>query len=501
MQISIVGHAYTGRLRGVSWEQCTNFYVESSQTDGAKVPRALIGTPGTSTSYPAFATGLPRGMFRTSIGRIYCVCGSTLYRMPSVESDSGIVIGNISTGYGHIGFSDTGRYLIVVDGTVMYVHDMNDDNSGLKTPITGPQPSHTAFIGGWAIINNTFRDPAVSFPPTDNLVYYTPTPYDALNWSSTSDPNALSFFAAEGRADPVVSLIRAGDVIWLFGPASYECHMLSGNDRKPFTRVGGSLSDIGIAARYSAATIGQRVFWLGQTDHGGLSVYRSNGYDAQRISTSAIEQSVGAIDFTDAIGWTYQEEGHDFYVLTFRGSNLTWVWDDSEEGWHRRSSRVAGTDQETVWEPIYAASVGKTTYVCSNLYPRILKLSLEKYDEWDGRPIKSVRSFPVVWDDLKPVRHDRLVIDMATGVGLRQPGQPGYDPQMMMRYSDDSGWSYSNEYWEPMGLLGDRTVQVIFNRLGISTARVYEITITAAVKKQILGASLIAESSKRHGWR
>jgi hypothetical protein len=46
-------------------------------------------------------------------------------------------------------------------------------------------------------------------------------------------------------------------------------------------------------------------------------------------------QSYGNI--TDAIGYTYQQDGHPFYVLIFPSAEATWVYDVSTQLWHERA--------------------------------------------------------------------------------------------------------------------------------------------------------------------
>lgn len=497
---NFVGPAYTGRHRQVAWEECLNLFVETVETAGAKNKTVLYGTPGTTTSYPAFAAGTVRGMYVSeSAGHFYVVAGNTLYRMPDAESDPPIAIATISAGNGFVDMCDDGRFLTIVDGSACYTHRMSDDNSGLTTPLSGGQrPTSCVFIGGYTVVNNTYRDPSVEFPPTDSVLYYSNL-FDATKYYTSSDTQSYDFFTAESNPDPVYSLKRVGDELWALGPRSYEVFGFQGDvdPNKPFTKVGGSASDIGCAARYSAAVMGRTLFWLGTTKHGGLSVYRSNGYGADRISTYAVEQDIGAIDFSDAIGWCYQEDGHDFYVLTMRGSKLTYVWDDKERAWHKRASRVSGTDEMTIWEPIFAVSRGTTTYCGSNLVNRVLKLSMDAYTEWDGRPIKRVRSGPVLFADNRMIAHKRFWVEMLAGVGTRQPGTPGYDPKVMMRYSDDGGNSWSNEYEESFGRRGHYDSKTYFNRLGCSRDRTYEVTVTAPVPVCILGAAVETGAGER----
>ena len=497
MNYDFVGPAYTSKSREISWEECLNLYVETVESRGPKHKYVLLGTPGTLTTYPAFTDGgLPRCLYTSSTGVMYGVAGNIVYKFDSDESVYPATIGSIP-GYSRCRMADDGRYLSIVDGANLYVHDMSDESSGLVTPIEITKPTHVAFLGGYTVINNTYLDPAVLFPPTTNLSYYSQL-YNAMDWSSTNDPLALQFFAAEAKPDPIIAMERVGDIIWQWGPSSYECRGLSGNPNKPFARIGGSMNDIGCASKDSTAVIGDSAFWLGSTSHGGLSVYKSQGYDAIRISDYEVEKSISAVDFSDAIGWSYEESGHRFYVLTLRNANITWVWDDKEQAWHRRASRIAGTDQMTSWEPIYATSIGITTYIGSTYAPRILKLSSDAYTEWDGRLIKRIRSGPVIWSDMKTIRHNAFLLDMATGVGTVQPGSVGFDPKAMLRWSDDSGYTWSSEYWASFGLRGDYGMQVRFNRLGVARNRIYEVTITQPVKVVITGAGIDGGAGGRY---
>jgi hypothetical protein len=77
---------------------------------------------------------------------------------------------------------------------------------------------------------------------------------------------------------------------------------------------------------------------------------------------------------------------------------------------------------------------------------------------------------------------------------------PGYaisstDPQVMLRWSDDGGHTWSNEHWASMGKLGEYGKRVIWRRLGMTTKlrdRVYEISGSDPVKIAIMGAELTA---------
>jgi hypothetical protein len=68
------------------------------------------------------------------------------------------------------------------------------------------------------------------------------------------------------------------------------------------------------------------------------------------------------------------------------------------------------------------------------------------------------------------------------------------DPQVMLRWSDDGGHTWSNDHWRSMGRTGTYGTRVIWRRLGMTLKlrdRVYEVSGTDQTKIAIMGAELI----------
>jgi hypothetical protein len=70
-----------------------------------------------------------------------------------------------------------------------------------------------------------------------------------------------------------------------------------------------------------------------------------------------------------------------------------------------------------------------------------------------------------------------------------------YNPQpnVMLRWSDDGGHTWSNEHWKYMGAVGQYFYRTIWRRLGMTVKlrdRVYEISGTDPIKIAIMGAEL-----------
>jgi len=67
---------------------------------------------------------------------------------------------------------------------------------------------------------------------------------------------------------------------------------------------------------------------------------------------------------------------------------------------------------------------------------------------------------------------------------------PGYDPQAMLRWSNDGGSTFSNEHWVTIGKIGNYLNRAIWRRLGWSRDRIFEVVITDPIKAVIVSANL-----------
>mgnify|MGYP000654553980 CR=1 FL=1 len=114
--------------------------------------------------------------------------------------------------------------------------------------------------------------------------------------------------------------------------------------------------------------------------------------------------------------------------------------------------------------------------------------SVEDYDDDAGDEIQRIRVSPHYDDGKRLISHAQFELDMEVGVGT-QSGQ-GSDPQIMMKYSDDGGRTYSNELWTKLGKVGEYRTRVKWNRLGMSRDRVYQVMVTDPVFVQINEAIL-----------
>jgi hypothetical protein len=88
---------------------------------------------------------------------------------------------------------------------------------------------------------------------------------------------------------------------------------------------------------------------------------------------------------------------------------------------------------------------------------------------------------------------DYLVFSMASIPNNGTEAGQGSDPQVMLRWSDDGGHTWSSEHWISMSKIGEYGYRAIWRRLGMTTKlrdRIYEISGTDPNKIVIVGAEL-----------
>jgi hypothetical protein len=302
----------------------------------------------------------------------------------------------------------------------------------------------------------------------------------------------LEFASAEGNPDNAVAIFVDHREVWVFGTNSTEVWYDAGLLDFPLTRIQGAYNELGCAAPYSIAKMDNQIYWLGKDARGQGMVYRAAGYIGQRVSTHAIEwQMQEYADLTDAVGYTYQQDGHSFYVLNFPSADTTWVYDVATGAWHERASLNNGEFKRH--RANNQMFFNDTTVVGDYQTGKIYAFDLEVYAD-DGAAqkwLRSWRALPTGANNLTRTIQHSMQLDCETGVGLNS-GQ-GSDPQVMLRWSDDGGHTFSNEHWKSMGAIGKYGKRTIWRRLGATMKirdRVYEVSGTDPVRIYIMGAEL-----------
>jgi hypothetical protein len=502
MKSPILGSSYVARSPSADDNRMVNLFPEIVP-EGGKESAFLQRCPGLRL-LATVGTGPVRGLWQYG-GYGYVVSGTNFYRISS--SWAVTLLGTVS-GAGPVSMTDNGNQLFIACNGPSYIYN---SNTGVFQQITDPDFPGAVTVGyldGYFVFNE----------PNSQKVWVT-----SLLEGTQVDP--LDFASAEGSPDGLVSLIIDHREAWLFGTNSVEVWYDAGNADFPLARVQGAFNEIGCAAPYSVAKLDNGIFWLGSDARGNGIVYRANGYTGQRISTHAIEWQIQEYPaISDAIAYTYQQDGHAFYVLNFPTANRTWVYDVATQGWHERAGFSDGqfTRHRSNCQMNFGGEIVVGDYENGNIYAFDLNTYSDNGDfqKW----LRSWRALPTGQNNLKRTAHHSLQLDCEAGVGLdgddpytllnslnTEAGNAllaesgvailvsvatvqGTDPQVMLRWSDDGGYTWGNEHWRSMGKIGEKSRRVLWRRLGMTQKlrdRVYEISGTDPVKINIMGAELI----------
>jgi len=474
MKTPILGSTYVARSVNAADARCVNLFPEVIP-EGGQEPGFLQRCPGL-TLLATLGVGPVRGLW-TYGNYGYAVSGNTLYKINSswVATAKGTVAGT-----GPVSMSDNGTQLFIAANGPSYIYNATTDVFAQITDPDFPGAVTVGYLDGYFVFNE----------PNSQKVWVT-----SLLDGLSVDP--LDFASAEGSPDGLVSLIIDHREAWLFGTNSVEVWYDAGLQDFPLQRIQGAFNEIGCIAPYSVAKLDNGIFWLGADARGRGIVYRANGYTGVRVSTHAVEWHIQQYaNMGDAVAYTYQQDGHSFYVLNFPTANTTWVYDVATSAWHERAGFVAGefTRHRSNCQMSFNNEIVVGDFENGNIYAFDLDVYADNgsIQKW----LRSWRAIPTGQNTLRRTAQHTLQLNCESGVGLND-GQ-GSDPQVMLRWSDDGGHTWSNEHWSGMGKIGQYYRRVFWRRLGMTVKlrdRVYEVSATDPVKIAIMGAELLASGT------
>lgn len=455
--LPVASMTYDMEAKSFDNQNAINLYAVISESGSSKSRIALRSTSGYST-FANIGGGFIRGGIEAE-SRAFFVSGNQFYEVFADRTST--LRGTLTTLTGIVQIEENPTQIMIIDGVNGYIFTKSTNVFTQITDADFPTPSSLTFQDGYFIVSEE-----------DSSAFYISGLNNGLTWG------ALDFTNVEGSPDKLVAVRSNQSNLWCFGTKITEVFQNTGDATFPFQRIPGAFIQTGCAAPNTIQNLDNSLIWLGIDENGDGIVWRSNGYNAVRISTQAIERKISNANFQDSYAWTYHERGHAFYVLQVSGLNETLVYDVSTQDWRVRASRNTATadlEQHRGACHIYAFN---KHLIGDRVTNAIYEMSLDNYTE-DGNPF--IRRFitPHIDDMKRLISHAQLELDMETGVGLTS-GQ-GDDPKIMMRYSDNNGREWSSELVLPIGKKGEYDRSVIWNKLGRSKDRIYEFSVSDPV--------------------
>ena len=461
MRSNFLGGAYTLRSLPLAAQTCINLYLEPNES-GSGEPGGFYGTPGLRKLSTLTAQGC-RGM-RAAGGYLWAVFANSVYRIS--PSWDWTLIGTLPSFSGSVGMDDNGTSLVIAHSSGW--HAITLASSDMQEVPDSPTMSDVSFIDNYLV-----------GAKADGT-------YTWANLNSTT-VEALNFASAEGSPDRIIRTISDHRELWLFGTESVEVTVVTTDADLPFTRT--SYIEQGILAPRSAAKEDNSVFWLGANRSGEGIVYVAEGYIPRRISTFAIEQAIATYASPEtATAYTYQQDGHHFYVLNF--AEATWVYDINTGLWHQRAYRRPGTGLLERHRGESHAYFGGEHIVGDYADGRLYALDLRTYTD-DGDEIYQERTWHQMDAENRWISFHRgeLVADMGQGLD-GAPQSDWADPQAWLSWSNDGGRTWSNEHARSLGRQGEFNTRAIWRRMGKARTRYFRLRKTAATRTAWRGFNL-----------
>ena len=475
---------FQNRAKSGSNDLCINLYAE--HTDGAKGPEiGLLIDRGGLVLLTTVGTGPIRGEYVANDGNLYLVSGNGFYQVTS--SYSATLLGNVASSSGPVSMIDSPTQVLVVDGMGGWCYELGTESytqviPNSTTSDTGPNVA--VYQDGFGIVNSA----------NSNIIYQ--SNYNDLSTFATLNGPGLGSTANDAyiQQNPqnVVTMYDLKEEVWIFKQKSIEVWINEGNPGFAFQQLQGVSIPFGCCAPASVCKLGSSLVWMGSDEQGDGVVYMSNGYNAVPISTHALSAFFQSENFvlSNAIAYSYQRDMHYFYVLTFPTQNITYVYDLSTKKWHQRASFLNGQFNRELpnCHALFNSQNVVGDYQNGNLYALVDDVYTDNgaprkwLRTWDALPSGAPENIPMSWNSLQ--------VFMQTGINVPS----GTNPQVMLRWSDDGGYTWTGYFQMSAGQIGQTAWRVIQNRLGstkIGTGldRVWEISGTDPIPVKITSAS------------
>jgi hypothetical protein len=465
MRVPLTTGAYQTRSVIAEAQRSVNLYAEQNPQD-APCPFTYYPTPGLTLVSTPPVSGESRGIYTASNGNRYEVIGQSVFFVNS--SNVYTQLGVLSSLTGPVSMVDNGTDVFIVDGTPAgFTINLSSNVMTLCTDPAFYGADKVDLVDGYFLFNR---------PGTNQF-------YISLFNGITFDP--LDIASKSTYSDNLVTLAVMHREVWLFGALTTEVWYNTGATDFTFGRMPGVFIEHGCAAKYSVAKIDLALFWLGKDLQGQAVVFAGRNYMAERISTHCIEQALaGYSRIDDAIGFSYQQGGHAFYVLTFPTANATWCFDVVTGQWHQRAYLEADGTLSRHRMNCHSFNNGRNL-VGDWQTGAVYMLDPNAYTD-NGATIECIRAFPhILGADGNRVLFRQFIADMEVGNGLPDDSAA---PEIRLRWSDDRGRSWGNYIQGSLGKVGEYLTSVQYQRLGYARDRVFELSWSAPVRTALNGA-------------
>lgn len=480
----MVGGSYTSQSLSADAQITRNLYPEKVESGRGKNDYVLYPTPGLKL----FATIDPpvRGQFYVpSANRYFAVGGSKLYEItynPATGLGTPKVISTIALQNDALPVSMAASLgasiqLAIAAGPqgAIYVYNLATNTFTSLSSGTITNVGQIKFSDGFFIAvqknSNQFQMSAI---------------LDATTWPGIQ-VNAISVFS-----DNIQGIEIDHRELFIFGSKASVAYYLSGSNNI-YDVIPSSFFERGCGAPNSITKLDNTVCFLQSDDRGNAVGVKMQGYTPVRVSNHAVENAWrGYGKVSDAVGYAYQENGHEFWVIYFPTPSKTWCLDMATMMWHERDGFNAKAHPSQ--NHVFASGFGAGLHLVGDWSSGNIYQQSVSFLDYNGTTIRRVRRAPHLCNEQKWIWYDKLIVDVETGVGVIPPPLDGSGnpraPQLMLRISNDGGHTFGDEQIKDCGQAGQFKQRVVFRRGGRSRDRVYELAMSDPVRWALIDSYL-----------
>lgn len=492
-ELPIATGFYEDASKPISAQECTNWLPQIPQTNAVNQAQ-LIQTPGIS-QFANTGNFAARGEHEMG-GLAYSVNGGFLHRINADETTASI--GAIS-GSGAVSIADNGLQMcIVVPGGDAYIYSVSGglvviSDSDFVTTL-GPSQQVVYKDGYFTHFNN-------ASVASSQAIFF----ISNLNDGAAYDP--LDFGTAEVDPDAVTALHVNRNQLYVGGAQTIEPFQNIGGVGFPYQRIPGAVVQKGIRAKFSVKDFDNSFVFVGGGENERPAVWRFSGGGANKISTAAIDnilQSLTSSELADVFATVYSENGSFIYYMHL--NSRTFGYDAATTKWHERKSKDT-FGRLINWRVNGIMEAYGKILVTDNQSGKIGLMKNTIYTEYGVSINRAVSTQPFT-NQGNDLAFSEMEVTCETGTagpvqeGLSRFDVEGFtvegfdytpfqivtDPPMIQRqFSDNGGYTYSNQTARSLGRQGDYTIRQVWKREGAANrSRVYRFVIDEPIKTSII---------------